>query len=84
MGVYKDTGYYKSVDGRITTLYKRVPNYRPLSEEALSEIDSMTIERRERLDFEVDALIGLMQAQIDELKSMKERATKRPPFKVLR
>lgn len=83
MGAYKDTGYYKSVDGRICTYYKRLPDFRPLSEEALAEIDLMPIDKRERLARESGALVDLMQAQLNELHAIKDRAEKRPALRVL-
>ncbi|MEF3304207.1 hypothetical protein [Paenibacillus sp. GYB003] len=83
MASYNDRDYYKSVNGRIAVLLRRVPDYRPLPEDILSEIDSMPIRDRENIAFSADALIGLMQAQINELKAIKERAERCPTLQVL-
>ncbi len=83
MARYNDRDYYTSVNGRITILLRRVPNFRPLPEEILSEIESMSLKDREDVASAADALIGLLQVQITELKVMKERAENRPLLHLL-
>ena len=81
---YNDRKYYKSVDGRLTVLLSRIPSFRPLPDEAISEIDFMTIDERQRIAEYAGALIGLLQVHIHELYIIKERASKPPAFRVVK
>lgn len=75
--------YYKTVDGRISRLLRGVPSFRPLPDEALAEIERMSIDQRDDLVFSADALIGLLQVHIEDLKDLKARALKRPALKII-
>lgn len=75
--------YYKTVNGRLNALFNRIPNYRPLSQDAILEMDGMTIEERQRIVFEAEALIDLLQVHIKDLQSLREYAASRPVLKVM-
>lgn len=75
--------YYKTVNGRLDTLIQRVPSFRPLPKEAMEIIDSMSIQDRRNVYDTADALIDLLQAQINELKEIKSIAGDKPKFKVV-
>lgn len=84
MARFTDRDYYTSISGRLTILLRRVPKFRPLSEEIVSEIDSMSVKDRHDIITTSDAIIDLLQAQINELQVLKDKAGKVPGLKVIR